>query len=85
MRIFCFILLACIGYFAPFWLFALSAVVYAMAFRAAYELFLPALLIDAQFGWHGALYGLMYTLTAGGVLLFAAVVKPYLRTHTTLF
>lgn len=85
MRIFCFVLLTLIAYFAPFWLFLLAAFVYAMAFQSAYELFLPAVLIDAQFGWNGVLWGLLYTLAVSGSLLVATVLKPYLRTHTNLF
>lgn len=84
MRIFCFFIIVIIGYLTPFWIFLPAVVLYAMSFKGAYELFLPALLIDAQFGWHGALYGLMYTGAVGGVLLFAVVVKPYLRAYTTL-
>jgi hypothetical protein len=84
MRIIAFIIVALIAYLGPFWLLLPLALIYAMLFKAPFELFIPALLIDAQFGGDGMLWGIKYTLGIGATVLFAELMKPYLRFHTTL-
>lgn len=84
MRIICFILIVLIAYFLPFWIYVPSIFLYAMVFRKPYELLVPAIFIDTQFGWSGAYFGLMYVGSAVAAIVVAQFLKPYLRSHTTL-
>ncbi|HEU4677519.1 MAG TPA: hypothetical protein VFS75_02265 [Candidatus Paceibacterota bacterium] len=77
MRIIAFICLFFAALYLPLWLFALGAVAYAFTFRA-YELLVLAVLIDAEFGEPGT-GAYRYTASVAIALLFAALVRPYLR------
>lgn len=77
-QILAFIVVILGAYFAPFPVFVLFALGY-IVFWQGYELLVLAALIDLQFGSGGALYGYLYTVTVGTILLGAILLKPHLR------
>jgi len=78
VRLLVFILVALVGYFAPFPVFLLAAVAYLLLWPG-YELFIVAVCIDAQFGAGGTMFGLLYTGAVGALVIAGAALKPHIR------
>ncbi|MCD5382061.1 MAG: hypothetical protein LR017_01950 [Candidatus Pacebacteria bacterium] len=82
MRFWIFIAVLIVALTLPVWCFLISAALYAL-WRPAYELLCIGVCIDAQFGvvYEGLPY--LYTLSAGGIILLADMMKPLLMVYDT--
>lgn len=82
LRIIAFILLTLLGYSTPVWVFVPAVGLYIAIWRG-YELLILSAFIDAQFGQGGLLFGYVYTLSVGLILLVAELLKPRLRLYNS--
>ncbi len=79
MRIICFGIVCALGLFTPIWFFLGAGLVYALVWNG-YELLIPAILIDAQFGSpHLTMVPYVYTLSLGVIMIGVEFLKPYFR------
>lgn len=80
MRILAFIIVFAVALMMPWWFFLLVAAAYVLRWQGL-ELLVIAVLVDAQFGTSGVLYGALYTTTVATLVLLGTLIKPHLRAY----
>lgn len=78
IRILACILLALLAFVGPWWLFVPAAILYAVRFDTAYELFMIAFFLEVHYGGGAVPHPFVYLALTAALLLTISFVKPRL-------